>query len=198
VLHQALELGYSVLVMDIDFVVLRNPFSYLQSVQPVCDLTLYEEKPLPVIKQDSHQARQTWVKRSQQLFQLEVNTGFLFVRPSPTARVLVRDFLLAPAVEGKDDQWQFNKFMENRSSINPQVNMLLPMKQKAQHCADWKGVSLHLLSPVLFGSWQHYFVYNLTDWTQESPYVIHYNWVTGLKNKKAKMVQHGYWLIKDV
>jgi hypothetical protein len=192
VLHQALELGFSVLVMDIDFVVLRNPFSYLQSVQPVCDLTVYEEAPLPKI-----QGNKTWTKRDKLLIKPNVNTGCMFVRPSPMAKKLVQDFIMAPAVEGKDDQYQFNKFMENRTSIKPQGNMLLTVKQKAKQCADWKGVSLHLLSPALFGSWRNYFEFNLTDWTQESPYVIHYNWVVGYAEKKRKMVEHGYWLIDN-
>lgn len=193
-LHQALELGFNVLVMDVDFAVLRNPFIYLQSVQPACDLTFYEDLPLPIIQGNS------WIKRGQRLLQLEVNTGFFFVRSTLTAKKLVKEFLEAPAIVGSDgvgadDQLEFNKFMISRASISPQASMLLPMKQKAQQCAEWKGVSLHLLSPVLFGSWNNWFVLNVAEWTQESPYAIHYNMIVGYENKKAKMVEHGFWLV---
>jgi hypothetical protein len=187
-LQRVLDFGFTVLVMDIDFAVLRNPFIYLHSLQPLCDLTLYEEKPLPVILGNT-----SWVKRKPHLFQPEVNTGFLFVRPSSAAKNLVADFLQAPQQEGYGDQTLFNRFMAHHRG--EQVSdLFLPLRDKSKRCGDWKGVPVRFLSPAVIGSWRQYYEFNLSDWTQETPYAIHYNWVIGFAAKKQKMAEHGYWL----
>lgn len=185
-LQRVLELGFNTLI-DVDFAVLRNPFVYLHSMQTMCDLTMYEERPLPAIH-----GQTSWEKRNQHLLNPEVNTGFLLIKSSPNAKDLVRDFIAAPEQQGMDDQTLFNVYMKQRSGTQ-ESNLLLPMKDKNTRCGNWKGVSLRLLSPVIVGSWRQYYEFKLADWTQETPCAIHFNWLSGFEAKKKKMAAFGYW-----
>lgn len=190
-LQRVLELGFNVLVMDVDFVVLRNPFKYFQSLQPVCDLAFYDNMPA-FAGQESGDA--TGVH---DLNHVEINTGLLMLQSSQASRLLVSGFLAflaSPAADtSMDDQALFNSFMTRRASNNTTDGMLPSSGNKALRCVEWKGVSVRLLSSVYFGCWEIYFKKNLSDITQETPYAIHYNLLSGAAAKSAMIKRHGFW-----
>jgi hypothetical protein len=190
-LKRVIDLGFDALIMDVDLVLLRNPFIYFQS-QPLCDMTFYENGPAQL------EGSNKWVKRDWTTG-FEVNTGFMLVRSTATTQALVNEFVNSNVSEkypGTDDQHLFNMFMADRKWNAPAVGTLvLPFKIQSTQCGQWKGLSVHILPPALFSSWQHFFVANLSDWTLQTPFVIHYNYLTGYAQKSEKMVQHGFWRV---
>lgn len=192
-MHRVLEMGFNVLIMDVDFVVLRNPFVYLQTVTPFCDLAFYDNNS--PVEQDGRLIAATNVN----LF--EANTGFLLFKCSEASKSLVSDFLTyvaSPAADsGLDDQALFFAFNSKRTtnvSTNNTTDGEAPaVALKATQCTQWKGVSVRLLSSVFFTNWSKFYQMKWADLTQETPYVIHYNYLTGAADKTSMIKKHGHW-----
>lgn len=190
-LHRVLEMGFNVLIMDVDFVVLRNPFVYFT---PFCDLSFYDNNsPVP---QDGRSIAATNVN----LF--EPNTGFLLFKCSEASKSLVSVFLTyiaSPAADaGLDDQSLFFAINSKRTINVSRTNTTMdgeapPVALKATQCTQWKGVSVRLLSSVFFNSWPKFYEMKWADLTQEAPYVIHYNFLSGVAKKTAMIKKHGHW-----
>jgi len=188
-LERVLALGYNALILDIDTVLLRNPFLYFRSA-PACDLTVYENG-LPSLEGPNKWQKRDWSSR------FEVNTGFILVRNSASTKVLVHDFInsdVAGRHPGLDDQALFNRFMAERKwNASESSSLLLSLKNQSTQCGQWKGVSVHILPPVLFASWRHFFESRVFDWTLQTPFLVHYNYLTGFASKMSKMREHGFW-----
>lgn len=190
-MERVLALGYNALILDIDTVLLRNPFIYFRSA-PACDLTVYENG-LPSLEGPNKWKKRDWSSR------FEVNTGFILARNSDSTKALVHDFIHS-GVDVRhpdlDDQALFNRFMAERKwNASGSSSLLLSLKDQSTQCGQWKGVSVHILPPVLFASWRHFFEFRVFDWTLQTPYLVHYNYLTGFASKMSKMREHGFWQV---
>lgn len=186
-LQRVLRLGFHVLLLDIDIVVLRNPCTYFQSL-PWCVFSFYDQT-LHVIE-----GQNKWVKRSQPLGEIIINTGVMLFKRTKTTTSLVSDFIKAPIVKGWDDQLLFNTFMNER------VYSRQPGSRKFGNmttaCGRWLDMSVRMLSPVFFGTWLDNHQSNISDFTLETPYMLHFNWLNGFDAKKRKMVENGHWFVE--
>ena len=124
---------------------------------------------------------------------VHVNTGFMLWRPTNATKELLDEFLLPRfRVQGMDDQFEFNQYLQMKASgISSTAN--LHFTQRLAKCSNMGGLQMHILSPWQFGSQRHMFELNLAGSAALAPYIIHYNWLSGFDEKKNKMVADGMW-----
>jgi Nucleotide-diphospho-sugar transferase len=180
-----------VLIMDVDVVVLRNPFNYFTDI-PACDVAITTDTTPPRITTDN---AGRWSESTDTAdTTVWINTGFMLWRPSNSTKELLEDFALPKyRIPGMDDQFEFNAYLNGRLRDTPdQAN--LHFTQRMKICSTMGGLRMHNLSPWLFGSQRHMFEFGLPGSAALAPYVIHYNWLSGFDAKKIKMVADGMWM----
>lgn len=191
-LRRVLGLGFNALLLDVDVIVLRNPFGYLADL-PACDLlATVDTLPDQGITNGSNPHR--WAGGSQRYNTAWINTGVILWRATPTARALIDDFIAyKPAEQGMDDQHEWNAFL-NVQPATPQARVNLPFLELASQCGVWGNLSVQILPPSLYGSQRHVFEFQLPQNSGETPYTIHFNWLSGAAEKRQKMQVLGLWL----
>jgi hypothetical protein len=184
-LQRALELGFDVLMLDVDVVLLRNPFNYFVDFAK-CDVLVTVETLPPGIHENTDQR---WSGDGVALW---INTGFMFWRNSAPSRTLLHAFARPEnRRSGMDDQYEFNQFLKASPHAPEALN--LPWTQRLHQCAVYGGVSMHVLSPYLFGSQRHMFEFNLAGLAGTVPYMVHFNWISGFNDKRSRMIANGFW-----
>jgi hypothetical protein len=193
--NRALQLGFDVFVLDVDVILARNPMLYLVDA-PMCDLFVSVEKTAKALGTGPD-------KFSAAHEAIWINTGVLFWRSTAASRLAVVSFLDPKSrLKGYDDQYEFNRFMMDRHNRSDQAAHggywvdTLPALQRSRECVTYGNLTVHILSPFLFGTWPQLFGAKFMNISYITPFTLHFNWLSGLSEKRGAMQSVGLWLGK--
>jgi len=190
---QVLKLGYRLLTIDADIVLLRNPLSFLAGL-PSCDVSVTTDAWGPEITRATH-SRYAHEGRNESA--VYVNTGLLLWQPSRTTVELIESFLDPQwRIKGADDQTEFNQFLRSRAASTTAYVSLTLKDVLAKRCAQFAGLRINVLAPVLFPSIQQLsYDSKLVSFAQVPPFAIHFNYLPHLAAKKQMMSKYNLWLL---
>lgn len=182
-----LRLGYDVLFIDSDVVLLKDPFPFLQSA---ADYVFSINKPCPSSAFDFGDQRD------------EGNTGFFFMRSTPaTISLLDATIAAAPTFPGLDDQSIFWRVIRSTKAVK-----VVPMKSCGAGIRGKANTQRDLficpLDECIFsvgalrGSSYQVLMSELAK-RRAMAVAIHANWIKGLAAKVKALNSHGLWLARE-
>lgn len=210
VVQEALAAGVDVLMSDPDIVILRNPLYYLATL-PVCDF--YPQVDLGTYT-DADVVRE---KGGYQLagHTIYMNGGFVFFRHSSATRALLAEFMKyieAKKQEGQhvEEQTYWNEMITYGYDLAGKVAGELDAEHiissiMAGECirytpkwgTEGEDFTMTPLNPYLFPNYPQLAVNKLPESIVERPYMVHYNWLTGIPAKMEKMKEQGHWFVNE-
>jgi hypothetical protein len=188
---RVMALGFSILTMDVDMAVLRNPFVFFRTLSPPCDIAVYNDNPPEL------EGTAKWLKPPPRPVGVDrqANGGLLLLQNTMATRALVADMLNSPVPEAVfNDQLALTQLL-TPYTWGSQGGRQGAISSHAAQCLQGGKLSARLLPPALFGSWRNFYQANISEWSLQVPVVIHYNWVVGLEEKQRLMMKHGDWLL---
>jgi len=200
-IKEILTLNYNVVQMDIDIVVLRNPFYFFAEI-PTCSLSATADSIDHELLYSSKGNRYNlFVPRFYQKMMnnsIDINTGFMFWRTSPRAIALIGDFLQPHWRDTSlGDQGEFHNFMHEKSFSRQATSLytLIRAQILARECLQYGPLDIHVLSATLFPNYPQFLheTSPVVNMTQILPYLIHFNWLSNYTQKEDAMRKCGLW-----
>jgi hypothetical protein len=174
--QRILSLGYEVLVLDLDVVILQNPFSHLSALPRNLDAAFQPDNRV------ADKGEQTGPPRNKSWTGF-ANGGVFYIRPTLSAQAfmsaLIHNLEMHPDIH---DQYILNDQLESYLK-NDSIN--LPLHFTYLH---------RLLFPNGYAFWD-------AEEPQSkgvSPLLVHCNWVEGQLTKKYRLREAGLWALDQV
>jgi hypothetical protein len=182
-----LELGFHPFVMDVDNVLVRNPFNFLIGF-PICDFSAVSDAIYNKILEESED------RYHFQGHKVYINTGFIYWRNTRLVLDTVRKVVVQTKSVNTDDQDLFCRLLDEFILDSKESLVNVHFLKRHQECSRLGPMTANILPPGLFGGQKIVLqTMELARQQMTPPYVIHFGHLSGFYEKRSFMNATGYF-----